>query len=175
VLETLKGDYGEKMVRATNFDRTPPGDQASYLEWNSMKITLENIDFAYMIIAYPFLDEADKQWHAQPDYDPRKYDQKRGMSPGAYRVCINELKSDAYAHPYEDDERGLYRHRWPIKLNDDELAALGKIVKGRGLPYNPQKREYRFSELIPEKVDVRRSTPMERELQRILKEHSKGS
>jgi hypothetical protein len=137
-----------------------------------MRRSIENIDWAYMIIVYPFLDEAEKRYSADPDRGGFIPGKGSPLSPYEFRMSINELKSDAYAHPYEDDERGEHRHRWPVELNNDELSALGKIAKGRGLPFDPKKREYRFSELLSEEVDVRRSTPMERHLQRILKEHS---
>src|SRR5262249_23213733 len=54
------------------------------------------------------------------------------------RECIeDELVQDQYS--FERDE---------VELNDDELRALGKLAAARKIPFDPQKRLYKYSEVL---------------------------
>ena len=45
------------------------------------------------------------------------------------------------------DESNSYGRRREIDLNNEELEALGKLTAVRGLPFDPDKRLYRRSEV----------------------------
>src|SRR3954469_24144004 len=86
------------------------------------KKTLQKVEMAYEIIAYPLLENSE------------------------YGASIREGITDAEIYPNERTDE--YPHRAPIALNDAELKILGRITQDRGLPFNPEKRVYQYTDLI---------------------------
>ena len=62
-------------------------------------------------------------------------------------MSIREGITDAEIYPNERIDE--YPHRAPIALNDAELKILGQITQDRGLPFNPEKKVYQYTDLIP--------------------------
>jgi hypothetical protein len=93
-------------------------------KWAPWKQSIEKLISAYEIIAYPLLE--------------RSY----------YGNATRELARDAQAHPDIDTQE--HPNRAAIELNDEELRVLGMLTQARGLPFDPEKREYRYTELIPQ-------------------------
>ena len=85
------------------------------------KESIQKVEMAYEITAYPRL-----------------------IGSG-YETAVAEGIRDAIAHPNQDTNE--YPHRAPIELNSEEMSVLGKLTEARGLPFDPEKRVYRYSEL----------------------------
>jgi hypothetical protein len=85
------------------------------------KKSLQKVEMAYEILAYPRLETV------------------------AGTMAVKEAIRDALAHPNQDTEERP--HRAPIELNDDELKILGRLTQARDLPFDPNKRVYRYMEL----------------------------
>lgn len=99
------------------------------------KKTLQKVEMAYEIIAYPLLENSQ------------------------YGMSIREGISDAEIYPNERTDE--YPHRAPIALNDAELKILGQITQDRGLPFSPEKRVYQYIDLVPRR-DARSKEIMRR-------------
>jgi hypothetical protein len=83
--------------------------------------SVRKLKMAYEIIACPYLD-----------YPP-------------YVKIIELSVRDAQNHPNINSRE--YPHRAPIELNAEEQSILSKLTLGRGLPFDPKKRVYRYSSL----------------------------
>ena len=94
------------------------------------KKTLQKVEMAYEIIAYPLLENS------------------------AYGMSIREGITDAEIYPNERTDE--YPHRGPIALNDAELKILGQITQDRGLPFNPEKKYINILTLSPDAMRARK-------------------
>ena len=63
-------------------------------------------------------------------------------------MAIGEKVRDAQMNPDRDTPYNEFPHRVSIQLGDEEAAILGKITKERGLPYKPERREFRYTDLV---------------------------
>jgi len=89
--------------------------------------TLIKLEMAYEINAYPALRDT------------------------GYGLETSEIIRDA--HDNAGIDIGVYPYRAPIVLNDPERIILGTITRDRGLPFDPEKREYRYTDLLPQLND----------------------
>lgn len=87
------------------------------------KDSIQKLEMAYLIVAYPLLEET------------------------RYRTVISEYVRDAQEHPGKDIEE--YPHRAPFALNDEEHIILGQLTRKADIAIDPQKRVYDFIELVP--------------------------
>jgi hypothetical protein len=109
--------------------------------WPSWKKSINKIQMAYEITAYPLLELAEARYARDPKRDPTEH------GPQSYEMAINELIRDAQDYPDKDTHE--YPHRAPIDLGDEEMGILRKITAARGLPFNPKKRAYSYLEHLP--------------------------
>ena len=86
------------------------------------KKNLRNVEMAYEIIAYPLLKSSE------------------------YGLEVASAVRDAQANPNVDIEENP--HRAPVTLDDAELKLLGIISQARGVPFNPEKRVYKYNDLV---------------------------
>jgi hypothetical protein len=96
-------------------------DTARAEKLTAWKESLHKVEMAYEIIAYPRL-----------------------IGSG-YDMAVAEGIADAIAHPNQETKE--HPHRAPIELNTEEVSVLGKLTQARGLPFDPDKRVYRYAEL----------------------------
>jgi hypothetical protein len=96
----------------------------------SWKESIGKIQMAYEIIVYPLLKRAESQLASNPERVPREY------GPADYESTITEKIRDAQEHP----------HRASVQLNDEELKILSKLTQARGLPFDPDKHVYHYTE-----------------------------
>ena len=85
--------------------------------------SIEKVRMAYEIIAYPHLENPD------------------------LKLELNDTIRDALEHPGVRPEE--FPHRAPVALNDAEARTLSKLTQAMELPFDPEKRVYRFAELAP--------------------------
>jgi hypothetical protein len=97
------------------------------------KKSLQKIEMAYEIIAYPLLEEIDG-------------------------LRISEAVRDAQEHPNKNLEE--YPHRAPFELNDEERGILGALARTTDVPHDPKKRVYSYTELIA-RLDARNKATMD--------------
>jgi len=109
--------------------------------WPSWKKSINKIQMAYEITAYPLLELAEARFARNPKRDPTEH------GPQSYEMAINELIRDAQDYPDKDTHE--YPHRAPIELSDEEMGILRKITAARGLPFNPKKRAYSYLQSCP--------------------------
>jgi len=85
--------------------------------------SLEKVRMAYEILAYPHFEHPDIQ------------------------LEVKDTIRDALEHPGVRTEE--FPHRAPIALNDEEMGTLSKLTQAMELPFDPDKRVYRYAELAP--------------------------
>jgi hypothetical protein len=85
--------------------------------------SLEKVRMAYDIIAYPRLDNAE------------------------LKLEVKSVIADAVENP--DMRTDDFPHRGPIALTDEEVRMLSKLAQAMALPFDPDKRVYRYTELQP--------------------------
>jgi hypothetical protein len=107
VLHELQGDLDRKAQQAGQ-------DTARAEKFASWKKSVQNLQMAYEIIAFPHFDE---------------------MTRG---YAVMELAWDSM-------QKGP--NNAPGELNDEERSMLGRLTLARGLPFDPGKQTYRYSEL----------------------------
>jgi hypothetical protein len=134
-LDHLRSDVAMKARRTSRYNRR----LADQLE--SWKTSINKVNMAYEIIVYPFLDVAEQNFAQAPFKDPHASD------PSAERLRITEGIRDAQVNPNQDLDE--YPHRGPITLTPLETYLLGRLTQTRGLPFNPQKRDYHYLEHLP--------------------------
>jgi hypothetical protein len=96
-------------------------DKALADRLTAWKKSVNNVELAYEIIAYPHLKDLD------------------------FRREAEERIRDALEHP--DLNTQDYPHRAPIELTDEEVRTLSTLTQAAELPFDPSKRVYRFAEL----------------------------
>jgi hypothetical protein len=105
--------------------------------------SIKKLEMAYEIVAYPLLEKT---------------------RDGA---AIREGVQDAQEHPNKDPEEHL--HRAPFKLNDEEMRVLGQLARATGLPHDPEKHAYTYTELIP-RLDARSKAIMDSDKVRMIQQ-----
>ena len=120
--------------------RSPHTDPTLTQAWPDWSKSIRKIGMAYEVIVFPILEIAARRFNETNPLDPY------ALGPDAYANSIREGIRDAQRNPGQNLEE--YPHRGPIELNNEELTILGKITKSRGLPFNPQKRVYRYTDHV---------------------------
>ena len=85
------------------------------------KNSIQRLGMAYDIIAYPLLEETGDG------------------------LAIREAVRDAQESPNKNTQE--YPHRTPFKLNEEEVEILGQLARTTGLPFDPKKQVYSYTEL----------------------------
>jgi len=121
------------------------------------KDMLRHVEMAYEIVVYPrtLQHRLMTPYHEYADLE------------GYYGVETKEKIADAKAHPGEDIEENP--HRAPITLNLAERDLLVMLTHPRGLPCDPDKMVYRYSDLDGPETEHPRA-----KYQREGKEYKKG-
>ena len=96
-------------------------DKAGAEQIGAWEESIRKLKMAYEIIVCPYLD-----------YPP-------------YIQIIELSVQDAQKNPNINSRENP--RRAPIELNDEEQSILGKLARGRGLPFDPEKQVYRYSSL----------------------------
>jgi hypothetical protein len=99
-------------------------DKALADKLTAWKDSINKVEMAYEILAYPRLSGS-------------------GL---IHETAVHEAIRDALRHPNQDIKE--HPHRAPIELNDEELKTLGKLTKARDVPFDPNKRVYRYIECL---------------------------
>jgi hypothetical protein len=122
-------------------------------ELQALRRSVKRISMAYQVLVHPVLDVAGERVAKNPTRNPET------SGPTENRLAIEELVRDAQQNPAADSD--TEPHRGPIVLSDQERESLGQIAATRGLPFNPEKREYRYTELLP-RMEARNTLVWER-------------
>jgi len=96
---------------------------------------LKNVEMAYQIITYPILEDTE------------------------YGSATRELIRDAQTRPNVDINE--HPHRKPIALSLAERKLLGMLTEDRGLPFDPKKEVYAYTDLVA-RADARQGNIMRR-------------
>lgn len=115
--------------------------------------SLRRISMAYQVLVHPLLDEAGKRFANNPDRLPLEH------GAASYRMIIEEQARDAQARP--DLNTHEFPHRSPVRLTDQEHFSLVHMAAVRGVPFDPDRREYRYTDLIPQ-MDARNREAIDR-------------
>jgi hypothetical protein len=100
------------------------------------KKSVQKVEMAYEIIAYPFLLN---EHIATPSFQSHSRVQE-----------LRETITDAFVHPNIDIE--VHPNRAPIELNEEEAKILHKLNQAMELPIDPDKRIYRYSDLASHRI-----------------------
>ncbi len=101
------------------------------------KDVLRRVEMAYEITSYPAIRS--------------HYIQLERM----YGITLSEKVFEAGEYPYQDASENP--HRAPVVLDTAEMKLFGKLTQERGLPFDPQKREYRYTDVTL--MDIHRREP----------------
>ena len=129
-LSELELGFKRKILDATEVYEKPPADKAQVERWEAMQESIQKIEMAYEIVAYPRLRST------------------------RYGSGFRATAHDALEHPGDNMRDTPYKpinefpRRVPFELNEEERKVLGKITRARGLPFDPEKRVYRYTEIL---------------------------
>ena len=98
-------------------------DEARAEQLTAWKQRVNKVEMAYEILAYPHLENPD------------------------WRLTVKERILDTLEYP--DINTQDHPHRAPIALNDEEVRTLSQLTQAVELPFDPEKRVYRYSDLAP--------------------------
>jgi hypothetical protein len=158
LMNQLQRELGAKAFREQ-------GDKVLAEQLTAWKKSLQRVQMAYEVHAFPSI-----------------YSQQIS-SPTAQRWDliheVQETITDAYEHPDIDTE--AHPHRGAIMLTDKEMRTLSKLTQAMELPFDPNKRLYRYSDLAvhrlitPTREMLEEQARMREDLKRAFRESAEES